>query len=129
MALTPGHLLIDGSLIAPPAVGTPDQQGLSCLKRWRLVSSLKRMFWQRRSREYVLGLQTRAKWHQQQQNIAVGDLVVIAEDNMPSQQWLVGRVKEVHVGQDGMVRVVDVKTAKGGNYKRPIHKLAPLPGF
>ncbi|KAL7724290.1 hypothetical protein ACLKA6_012213 [Drosophila palustris] len=83
-ALTPSHLLIDGSLIAPPVVGTPDQ-GLSCLKRWRLVSSLKRMFWQSWSREYVLGLQTRAKWHQQQQNIAVGDLVVIAEDNMPSQ--------------------------------------------
>ncbi|KAL7725752.1 hypothetical protein ACLKA6_000643 [Drosophila palustris] len=127
-ALTPAHLLIGGSLIAPPAVGTPDQQGLSCLKRWRLVSSLKRMFWQRWSREYVLGLQTRAKWHQQQPNLAVGDLVVVAEDNMPPQQWLVGRVKEVHVGQDGMVRVVDVKTAKGGSYKRAIHKLAPLPG-
>ncbi|KAL7723818.1 hypothetical protein ACLKA6_016280 [Drosophila palustris] len=90
-ALTPAHLLIDESLNAPPAVGTPDQQGLSCLKRWRLVSSLKRMFWQRWSREYVLGLQTRAKWHQQQQNIAVEDLVVVAEDNMPSQQWLAGR--------------------------------------
>ncbi|KAL7723705.1 hypothetical protein ACLKA6_017693 [Drosophila palustris] len=55
-ALTPAHLLIGGSLIAPPA-------------RW--------------SREYVLGLQTRGKWHQQQPNLAVGDLVVVAEDNMP----------------------------------------------
>ncbi|KAL7725351.1 hypothetical protein ACLKA6_009768 [Drosophila palustris] len=126
-SLTPAHLLIGGSLIAPPAVETPDQQGLSCLKRWRLVSSLKRMLWQRWSREYIPGLQTHAKWHQQQPNLAVGDLVVVAEDNMPPQQWLVGRVKEVHVGQDGMVRVVDVKTAKGGSYKRAIHKPAPLP--
>ncbi|KAL7724470.1 hypothetical protein ACLKA6_013872 [Drosophila palustris] len=44
----------------------------------------------------------------QQPNLAVGDLVVVAEDNMPPQQW-----------QDGMVRVVNVKTAKGGSYKRP----------
>ncbi|XP_033252499.1 uncharacterized protein LOC117191840 [Drosophila miranda] len=32
-ALTPGHLLTGGPLIAPPAPRTPDQEGLSCLKR------------------------------------------------------------------------------------------------
>ncbi|XP_070138435.1 uncharacterized protein Pur-alpha isoform X3 [Drosophila bipectinata] len=64
-ALTPGHLLTGGPLIAPPAPRTPDQQGLTCLRRWRLVSSIKQMFWQRWSREYVLGLQARSKWQHQ----------------------------------------------------------------
>ncbi|XP_060647459.1 uncharacterized protein LOC132785391 [Drosophila nasuta] len=43
----PGHLLVGGPLVAPAASRTPDQEGLSCLRRWRAVSSLKRAFWQR----------------------------------------------------------------------------------
>ncbi|XP_041451923.1 uncharacterized protein LOC121405329 [Drosophila obscura] len=56
-ALTPWHLLIGGPLIAPPAPRTTDQEGLSCLNRWRLVSSARQIFWQRWSREYVLSFQ------------------------------------------------------------------------
>ncbi|KAH8338905.1 hypothetical protein KR059_006255, partial [Drosophila kikkawai] len=50
------------------------------------------MFWRRWSREYVLGLQIRGKWHQQQDNVEEGQLVIVAEDNLPSQQWVLGRV-------------------------------------
>ncbi|EDW25700.1 GL15425 [Drosophila persimilis] len=99
--LTPGHLLTGGPLIAPPAPRTPDQEGLSCLKRWRLVSSARQMFWQRWSREYVLGLQIRFKWHQEEPNIKEGDLVIVAEDNLPPQQGLLGRVVVTTAGQDG----------------------------
>ncbi|XP_051864149.1 uncharacterized protein LOC127566221 [Drosophila albomicans] len=126
-ALTPGHLLVGGPLVAPAASRTPDQEGLSCLRRWRAVSSLKRAFWQRWSREYVLGLQARAKWDQLQPNLQVGELVVVAEDNQPPMQWMVGRVEAVYPGADGAVRVADVRTSSGGLYKRPVHKLAPLP--
>ncbi|KAH8362495.1 hypothetical protein KR093_009334, partial [Drosophila rubida] len=80
-ALTPDHFFVGGPLVAPSAAGTPDQEGLSCLKRWRAVSSFKQAFWQRWSREYVLGLQTRAKWDQLQPNVNLGPLVVVAEDN------------------------------------------------
>ncbi|EDW27178.1 GL14789 [Drosophila persimilis] len=106
-ALTPGHLLTGGPLIAPPAPRTPDQEGLSCLKRWRLVSSARQMFWQRWSREYVLGLQIRCKWHQEEPNIKEGDLVIVAEDNLPPQQWLLGRVVGTTAGQDGRALVVN----------------------
>ncbi|KAH8350308.1 hypothetical protein KR084_004641, partial [Drosophila pseudotakahashii] len=103
-ALTPGHLLAGGPLLATPALRTPDQEGLSCLRRWRLVSSVR---------------------HQQQPNISEGDLVVVAEDNLPPQQWLLGRIVARHAGEDGMVRVVDVRTSVGGVFRRAIHKLAP----
>ena len=53
-------------------------------------------------------------------------MVVVAEDNMPPQQWLLGRVVAVDAGQDGRVRVADIKTANG-TIRRPIHKLALLP--
>ncbi|XP_033247602.1 uncharacterized protein LOC117188214 [Drosophila miranda] len=126
-ALTPGHLLTGGSLIAPPALRTPDQESLSCLRRWRLVSSVRQAFWQRWSREYVLGLQIRGKWHQRQPNLEEGDLVIVAEDNLPPQEWLVGRVIATHEGEDGMFRVVEIRTSTGAVFWRAIHKLAPLP--
>jgi len=43
--------------------------------------------------------------------VAVGDLVVIKEDNMPPLQWPLGRVVTVHIGQDGAIRVVNIRTS------------------
>ncbi|KAL7725558.1 hypothetical protein ACLKA6_013912 [Drosophila palustris] len=86
-ALTPGHALIGGPLTAMPAGGAPDQQGLTCLSRWRAVSSLRRQFWRRWSKEYILGLQARSKWHHRTPDVVVGELVVVAEDNLPPQKW------------------------------------------
>ncbi|XP_033247831.1 uncharacterized protein LOC117188305 [Drosophila miranda] len=126
-ALTPGHLLTGGSLIAPPSTADSGPGESQCLRRWRLVSSVRQAFWQRWSREYVLGLQIRGKWHQQQPNLEEGDLVIVAEDNLPPQEWLVGRVIATHAGEDGMVRVVEIRTSTGAVFRRPIHKLAPLP--
>ncbi|XP_039230206.1 uncharacterized protein LOC120321532 [Drosophila yakuba] len=103
-ALTPGHLLTGGPLIAAPALRTPDQAGLSCLRRWRLVSSVRQTFWRRWSREYVLGLQVRGKWHKEKANVEEGQLVVVAEDNLLPQQWLLGRIVATHAGEDGKVR-------------------------
>ncbi|KAL7725140.1 hypothetical protein ACLKA6_018666 [Drosophila palustris] len=119
-ALTPGHALIGGPLTAMPAGGAPDQQGLTCLSRWRAVSSLRRQFWRRWSKEYILGLQARSKWHHRTPDVVVGELVVVAEDNLPPQKWLIGRVTAVHRGEDGAVRVVDLRTATGGAFRRPI---------
>ncbi|KAH8361323.1 hypothetical protein KR084_004971, partial [Drosophila pseudotakahashii] len=49
-------------------------------------------FWQRWSREYVSSLQAKNKWHQEVPNVDVGALVVVAEENLPPQQWMVGRI-------------------------------------
>ncbi|XP_070138639.1 uncharacterized protein [Drosophila bipectinata] len=59
-------------------------------------------------------------------NVDVDTLVVLKEPNQPSSKWILGRVTEVHPGQDQRVRVVTVKTPKG-IYKRPITKIAVLP--
>ena len=55
-----------------------------------------------------------------------GEVVIIYEDNLPREKWLVGRVEEVDVGADGKVRVATIRTANG-IFRRPIHKLTPLP--
>ncbi|XP_043064486.1 uncharacterized protein LOC122320358 [Drosophila ficusphila] len=127
-ALTPGHLLIGGPLVAPPPSALPDQISPTCLRRWRSVSSLRHRFWQRWSQEYVSSLQTRQKWSKEVHNVDVGALVVVGEDNLPPQQWRIGRVVAVHVGADGKVRVADIKTADGV-FRRAIHRLALLPAL
>ena len=40
-------------------------------------------------------------------------------------KWPIARVIEVHPGQDGKVRVVTVRTARG-TYKRPVVKVVQL---
>ncbi|XP_064537482.1 uncharacterized protein LOC135427809 [Drosophila montana] len=111
-ALTPGNLLVGDPLRALPTEGTPDQQGLICLNRWRTVSLLKQQFWRRWSEEYVLGLQVRNKWQHRLPNVITGELVVVAEDNLPPQ--LISRVTAVHAGENGVVRVAEIRTASGG---------------
>ena len=44
---------------------------------------------------------------------------------MVATDWPLGRVTEVYPGQDGLVRVVSVKTARG-IYRRPVVKVAVL---
>ena len=39
--------------------------------------------------------------------------------------WKIGRILEIHSGNDGFVRVVDVKTVDG-TYRRPISRISPL---
>ncbi|XP_036342706.1 uncharacterized protein LOC118751986 [Rhagoletis pomonella] len=124
-ALTPGHFLIGEPLNAQVDPTCRPQQ-TNLLTRWKLVSHLKREFWNRWSREYLSDLQLQNKWKTQHNNINVGDMVIIKEDNTPVLQWPLGRTINVYEGNDGVVRVADVKTASG-TCKRPIHRLAPLP--
>lgn len=54
------------------------------------------------------------------------DMVVLMEDNTIPTQWPIARIQRIYPGSDGIVRVVDLKTAKG-TYRRPVHKIAKLP--
>ena len=125
-ALTPGHFLIGRPLEALP---NPSQsfQNLNLPKRWHLCQALVRHFWQRWSAEYLVSLRRFSKWHRPTRNIAVGDVVLLCEDNLMPNTWPMARVVAVHRGPDELVRVVTVKT-KSGEYRRPVVKLVLLLG-
>ena len=61
----------------------------------------------------------------QKEQVNINDLFLIKEDNVKRGQWPLGRVVEVHAGEDGVVRVVTVQTSKG-TYKRPAVKILRL---
>lgn len=123
--LTPGHFLIDRPLTAVPEPSCKDIP-VNRLSRWQHIQVLREHFWKRWYKEYIQELQGRVKWTRKHVNIQPGMMVIIKEDNLPAQVWRLGRVERVYPGDDGFVRVVDVRT-KGGILQRPIHKLALLP--
>ena len=57
--------------------------------------------------------------------MSVGDIVLIKDTDLFVRSWPLARVIQTHPGDDGLVRVVTVKTEKG-TYRRAIHKLVPL---
>lgn len=124
-ALTPGHFLVGSALLAPiePNLMKVKENRLS---DWQLCVRLKQEFWQNWASEYLSQLQLRSKWRHVQENLSVGDMVLVKEDNMAPLQWPLGRVTKTFPGKDGLVRVVEVQM-RGKIYKRPIVKLAPLP--
>lgn len=123
-ALTPGHFLIGRPLESLPDPSF-SHQSLNLLRRWNLCQALVRHFWQRWSREYVVHLQKFGKWHSSQKNLAVGDMVILKEDNMVPSKWPIARVLKTHPGKDDIVHVVTVRTPTG-TYTRPVVKIAPL---
>ena len=66
-----------------------------------------------------------SKWRAQKEQININDLVQIKEDNIKHGQWPLGRIVELHPGEDGVVRVVTEQTSKG-TYKRPAVKILRL---
>ncbi|GFV15771.1 integrase catalytic domain-containing protein [Trichonephila clavipes] len=92
---------------------------------WKLIQSLRDKFWNRWSTEYLIHLQTRAKWSEQNPNLMKNQLVLLKDPNTKTLDWPMERILEVFPGSDGLVRVVNVKTSTG-ILKRAI-TLVPLP--
>lgn len=124
LALTPAHILINASLQAVPERDFTDEP-LNRLSTWQHIQRVRQHFWKRWSKKYLNELQQRTEWFSNKtHDVGVGDFV-IEEDNMPPLRWVTGRVIDTHPGDDGVIRVVTVRTAHG-TYKRCVKKLSPL---
>uniref|UniRef100_A0A182WG73 DUF5641 domain-containing protein n=1 Tax=Anopheles minimus TaxID=112268 RepID=A0A182WG73_9DIPT len=124
-ALTPAHFLIHRSLVG---LAEPSYETLPTnrLDRFQQTQEFLRRLWKRWSSDYLSGLHPKTKWTRQRDNIKLGTMVLVKEDNLPPLKWCLGRVTEVIKGADGNVRVVLIKT-KDGEFKRSISKLCILP--
>ncbi|XP_070068132.1 uncharacterized protein [Drosophila takahashii] len=120
LALTPGHFLVGGpllSIVEPKLKG----ESKSIVNRWQHLKALHQQFQARWKEEYLKELHKRNKWQAPTANLRVGDLVVVKEDNLPSNEWRLGRIDSVFPGADGNVRVVNILTARK-IIKRPVTK-------
>lgn len=96
------------------------------LKLWSIVQKITQTFWKRWRDEYLVTMQQRHKWFRAEPNIAVGDLVLVMNEDLPPTKWLMGRVVSVQDAEDGLVRSCTVRTATT-ELKRPVQKLCLLP--
>ena len=123
--LTPNMLLhimkTDQSL--PP--GEFNSTDVYSRKRWKCVQYLADLFWKRWVREYLPLLQRRQKWTVKHRNFTCGDIVLIADHNLPRNAWKLGTVIDTQTDKHGLVRSANIKTATS-LLKRPITKLCLL---
>ncbi|GFX65010.1 integrase catalytic domain-containing protein [Trichonephila clavipes] len=123
--LTPAHFLI-----GRPITAIVEPSLLQCESNrfnvWQRKTKSVQTIWKRWSLSYLNSLQQRKKWIVNKENLKLGDMVLIREENLPPCKWLLVRVVKIYMGKDKKVRVVDIKTGKG-IYKRSINRLSILP--
>ncbi|KAG7305534.1 hypothetical protein JYU34_009613, partial [Plutella xylostella] len=112
VALTPAHFLIGRTLTMLPAPQV-DNAPINTLSRYKRVQALKAHFWNRYYKEYISALQIRSKWHTNRGQLQLGQMVLIKDDRLPPNRWLLGRITAVYPGTDGINRVADVLSTSG----------------
>ena len=108
--LTPNHLLhLRPCPNLPP--GIFGKEDMYCKREWRQAQYMSDQFWRRWTREYLPMLQESRKWERPKENLQVGDVVLLVDENYPRRQWPLARIVEVIPSKDGWVRTVRVKTS------------------
>ena len=106
LPLTPNHLLTMKPVTALPPPGKFIREDMYARKRWRHVQYLAEQFWSRWHKEYLSNIAIRQRWHETRRNLKIGDIVLERSDDLPRNEWKLGRVTETTVGRDGLVRKV-----------------------
>ena len=96
-------------------------------KGFNYTQKLANEWWDRWLSSYLPSLQKRQKWTESHENLKVGDLVLLAEeDPMPRGKYPYAIVTDTKVCPDGHVRSATVRTSDGLVRKRDVRKLIPL---
>ena len=126
-ALTPGHFLIGRPMNIRPILTKNFKPKPATFKDFQEMERRSKRIWKEWYRSYLTTLQKRNKWTNDcDETFKVGDLVLVAEDNVQALHWLLGRVQKTFKGNDGRARVVEVRT-QNWVANRPIVKLRHLP--
>ena len=121
-APTPGHALIGRPLVAYPETHIP--QKAIPHNRWTLQQGIVQNFWKAWSNEYFRQLQTTHKWKQRQENLCVGDVVMMKDGSEFKTHWGMARITKVFPGEDGLVRAVEVAVKKAAIPEKVSGKVA-----
>ena len=125
--LTPSHFLLGKSPHHKLMIDTKDVDVSSedLVERQEMCRQLLDKFWFSWTNEYIRNLPPCKGSAVCKKGVKVGSVVLVKGEGCGRLQWPLGVVCAVHPGCDGLVRAVDVKTAKGV-VTRPIQKVHDL---
>jgi hypothetical protein len=133
--LTPAHFLIRRPYTSNPEPLLFDIS-FNRLDDYQQIQQLYQEFSVRYHTEYLSLLQERNKWTHPQRKFQLNDVVLIMEDNVKPDEWVIGRITHLKPAQDGLTRSVTVRSRTTYDKKgklifkeqnRPIVKLCLLP--
>ena len=87
-----------------------------------------RHFWHRWLNEWLPSHNRRTKWKVEQDDVQIGEVVLVIAPDTPRGKWPLGKVIEVYPGSDDHVRAVKVQVGRN-TLTRPITKICPLKCF
>ncbi|VDI27053.1 Hypothetical predicted protein [Mytilus galloprovincialis] len=96
---------------------------------WKYVQFLAQQFWAKWRQEYLHSLQVRPKWQTEEQNVKVGTVVLMKDNNCARNYWPTGIVERVFPSEDGKIRKVELRIIRDGQpvtYVRPISQIVLL---
>jgi hypothetical protein len=103
-------------------------------ERLQFIEEAKRQFWKKWMQQVFSGRMLNHKWTKNVRNVAVGDIVYLAEAENDNPTYRLGQIVEACPGEDGCLRTVRVQYTNPGKPEgkrsppkittRPIHKVA-----
>ncbi len=133
--ITPLHLQLGRATVEVPSVKFEEAPRLT--QRLQFIKEAKRQFWKKWMQQVFSGRMLNHKWTKTVRNVAVGDIVYLAEAENNDPTYRLGKVVEANPGEDGCVRTVRVQYTNPGKAggavrsppkttSRPIHKIAVM---
>ena len=119
--LCPGVFAHSADDILPPAPPGDNDLRYS----WKRSRTIIDGFWKRWSRDYVSALQARPKWRSTERDLAVGDVVLLVDEQLRRSDWRLAMVKETE-GDGAHVRKVTVSVGGGKEFVRDRTKVVRL---
>lgn len=90
---------------------------------WKRRQAILNQFWKRWSHDYLLEQSVRRIWKTPRTDDLMGRIVLVKDDHLSRNEWMIGRIVEILPSKDGLVRNVVVKT-KTSRLRRAVQKLA-----
>ncbi|GBL92712.1 Speckle-type POZ protein-like B [Araneus ventricosus] len=117
--LTPGHFIIGRPITAIPEPEILDVSD-NRLSRWQYTTKCVQTIWKRWKTDYLNHLQQRNKWQFKKDNVRVGCLVLLKENDLPHCKWAMARILDLIYGNDDNINEYEVLTPGHFIIGRPI---------
>lgn len=118
LVITPAHFLIGETFLLPPPIEIPKESNTSLHRVREEQKKMLEHFWYKWSNDYLSTLFPRKKWFKEQDDIKLGQVVLIKEENLPPGRWRMAKVSELIKSADGLIRNVIVELAERNKQKK-----------